>query len=222
MMTQEEHSRYHRQTGHTFSAGWNADPLFQEARHAGIARSVATPKRQEQMVRVGRQNITRYMQEHPDHFKEATAGNGERGGPYLRKFNTSPRVCRYCAHVAKNPASLRWHVARAHGPVVMEANHRVLAVAPASERSDVYCLQVDRYHNFALAAGVFVHNCGMAAVRLSLSADLLPDSLRPVRDVIENAVPVGFASHPAPPKRKPRCYRICRYVYPTYLPGRRY
>lgn len=29
----------------------------------------------------------------------------------------------------------------------------------------MYCLQVERYHNFALAAGVFVHNCGMIAVR---------------------------------------------------------
>ena len=62
--------------------------------------------------------------------------------------------------------------------------------------ADVYCLTVPGYENFALSAGVFVHNCGMNAVRLSLKAGQLPDSLRPVRYVIEAAVPVGFDMHP--------------------------
>jgi tRNA-splicing ligase RtcB len=36
-------------------------------------------------------------------------------------------------------------------------------VASLRDRSDAYCLQVGKYQNFALAAGVFVHNCGIAA-----------------------------------------------------------
>ena len=44
------------------------------------------------------------------------------------------------------------------------------------------------------AVGVDI-GCGMNAVRLSLAADDLPDSLRRVRGAIEDAIPVGFDKH---------------------------
>jgi len=47
------------------------------------------------------------------------------------------------------------------------------------------------------AVGVDI-GCGMNAVRLSLSADKLPDNLKPMRLAIENAVPVGFDMHATP------------------------
>ena len=47
------------------------------------------------------------------------------------------------------------------------------------------------------AVGVDI-GCGMSAARLTLDASRLPDSLRPVREAIEDAVPVGFASHDEP------------------------
>lgn len=37
-------------------------------------------------------------------------------------------------------------------------NHKVVRVEPLTETEDVYDLTVDTYHNFALEAGVFVHN----------------------------------------------------------------
>ncbi|MDD5318036.1 MAG: DNA topoisomerase (ATP-hydrolyzing) subunit B [Candidatus ainarchaeum sp.] len=37
-------------------------------------------------------------------------------------------------------------------------NHRVINVSPAVEKMDVYDLEVEGTHNFALASGVFVHN----------------------------------------------------------------
>ena len=40
-------------------------------------------------------------------------------------------------------------------------NHKVVAVRALQERADVYCLNVPGPENFALAAGVFVHNCRM-------------------------------------------------------------
>jgi tRNA-splicing ligase RtcB len=45
------------------------------------------------------------------------------------------------------------------------------------------------------AVGVDI-GCGMSAVRLSLTADRLPDSLGKVRAAIERDVPVGMAGHP--------------------------
>ncbi len=38
------------------------------------------------------------------------------------------------------------------------ANHRVVSVVSLEERADVYDLEVEETHNFALSAGVFVHN----------------------------------------------------------------
>lgn len=63
---------------------------------------------------------------------------------------------------------------------------------------DVYCMTVHHYANFALAAGVFVHNCGMNAIRLSLSANQLPHNMKRAREAIEEAIPVGFQMHSAP------------------------
>lgn len=42
-------------------------------------------------------------------------------------------------------------------------NHRVAAVRPIRGEHDVYCLTVPEAGNFALAAGVFVSNCGIVA-----------------------------------------------------------
>src|SRR5262249_6593331 len=47
------------------------------------------------------------------------------------------------------------------------------------------------------AVGVDI-GCGMAAVATSLRAGDLPESLKPVRDALERAIPVGFAAHGEP------------------------
>ena len=49
------------------------------------------------------------------------------------------------------------------------------------------------------AVGVDI-GCGMGAVRTSLTASDLPESLRAIRSDIEEAIPVGFKAHDAPVK----------------------
>ena len=71
-------------------------------------------------------------------------------------------------------------------------NHKVVNVIPLTERQDVYCLTVPEYGNFALSAGVFVHNCGMCAVKTPFTADQLDGKLKKIRLDIEANVPVGF------------------------------
>jgi len=39
-------------------------------------------------------------------------------------------------------------------------NHKIVSVKILEYREDVYDITVDKYHNFALDSGVFVHNCG--------------------------------------------------------------
>lgn len=38
-------------------------------------------------------------------------------------------------------------------------NHKIVSVESIDYKADVYDITVDKYHNFALEAGVFVHNC---------------------------------------------------------------
>jgi tRNA-splicing ligase RtcB len=49
------------------------------------------------------------------------------------------------------------------------------------------------------AVGVDI-GCGMMAVRLGARAEQLPDSMKPIRERIERAVPVGNAAHTAAPQ----------------------
>ncbi|OLT57686.1 RtcB family protein [Moorena bouillonii] len=72
------------------------------------------------------------------------------------------------------------------------ANHKVVKILPVQERQDVYCLTVPEYHNFALTAGVFVHNCGMSAIKTPFVAEQLEGKLKKIRLEIEAAIPVGF------------------------------
>lgn len=179
-----EHSSHHRLVRPSLD---NASSEFQAKRLAGMRRSNADPAMRAQRVAVATGNITQYMTERPEHFREAVAGYGKRGAPYLAQFNVTPRDCDDCGQTLPNPAALRWHKHREHG-----YNHKVIAVEPLTERSDVYCLQVGKYHNFALAAGVFVHNCGMIAVRTELvHKDLRSKPLARLREAVEKAIPLS-------------------------------
>jgi DNA gyrase subunit B len=72
-------------------------------------------------------------------------------------------------------AALR-HVA----PLLPLVNHTVVAVEALDETADVYDLTVDGYHNFALEAGVFVHN----SARVARTAEY--QALLPIRGKILN------------------------------------
>jgi len=45
------------------------------------------------------------------------------------------------------------------GQFISTLNHKVSRVEKLNEKYDVYDLTVDKYHNFGLEVGVFVHNC---------------------------------------------------------------
>ena len=184
LLSQSEHSKHHRLTGPVKFD--NNSTEFQEIRIAGIRASNQKPERQEQMAAVGSQNIINYMEENPEHFKESVKDNGTRGAPYLTKFNVTPRACSDCGEVSPNPAALRWHKDKIH-----QYNHKVISVETLNQKEDVYCLQVDKYHNFALAAGIFVHNCGMIAVRTPFKFSDLPQDLSGIREAIEEKVPLS-------------------------------
>lgn len=68
--------------------------------------------------------------------------------------------CSFCRKIVRGTAALKSHVKAHHN------NHVVKSIMRISRREDVYCLTVDVYANFALSAGVFVHNCGISCIRV--------------------------------------------------------
>ncbi|MFL5404963.1 MAG: RtcB family protein [Myxococcales bacterium] len=121
----------------------------------------------------------------------------DQDGYTLVQQNYSGRWQKACGAQLESFVGLHNHRKYRHG-----YNHSVVSVHPLEEREDVYCLAVEQQGNFALSAGVFVHNCGMAAVQTSLTSHDLPDSLHGLRSEIERAIPVGFESHKRPLDRR--------------------
>jgi tRNA-splicing ligase RtcB (3'-phosphate/5'-hydroxy nucleic acid ligase) len=72
-------------------------------------------------------------------------------------------------------------------------NHKVVSVEPLTDREDVYCLTVPEYGNFALDAGVFVHNCGMMSARSSVEAEAAtPEKRLEFNRAVMERVDMGF------------------------------
>ena len=194
LMSISEHSAHHRKIGKKLD---NSSSTFQEKRMAGILRRATDTVSLSKMKAVGTANIIKYMKDQPEHYAESTRNNGKRGAKFLSKFNTTPRNCEQCNFIAENPAILFWHEVKNHNKAAPKthSNHKVIKAEHLNYTEDVYCLQVEEHNNFALAAGVFVHNCGMSGVRTSLKAEDLPDSLVAIREALERTVPVGGAKH---------------------------
>ena len=91
----------------------------------------------------------------------ATAYDAER----MRVARTGLRFDRLLAHYDGDLTRLR--------EAASQVNHAVVSVEALDETADVYDLTVDGYHNFALEAGVFVHNSARMA-RVSEYQALLP------------------------------------------------
>ncbi len=177
-MGDRDHMSYHKSIGERNSHFQSPD--FEEARIAGIKAYAATERGHADYAARGTRNILRYMEARPEHFKKAVAGNGQRGKQYLTAYAQSEKgrhrssevahsemTCDVCgAKVPGGGFGIKNHRRSEHG-----YNHKVISVDVLEQREDVYCLQVPGYNNFAIEAGVFVHNCGMVAARSSVLAE---------------------------------------------------
>lgn len=193
-----DHSAYHRSLVEN-NQHWQSFE-FEEKRIAALRAKAQTPEGYKYYAERGTKNILQYMEQQPEHFKNAVAGNGIRGKQHLITYNKSQKgraksqeianriyTCEICGAEVKTPIGLHNHRQKEH-----KCNHKVLAVIPLDYTEDVYCLTVPEYHNFALTSGVFVHNCGMSAIKLPFSGDKLEGKLKKIRLDIEAAIPTGF------------------------------
>lgn len=158
---------------------------------------------------IGTKNILTYMNERYDEWKEKTKDNGKRGKKYLSAYNQSEKGrtkskelgnkiyhCDICNINIKSPIKYFTHRKRLHQSETN--NHKILFIKKLDYKEDVYCLTVEKYHNFALSAGIFVHNCdigcGMRVFKTSLK-ELTKEHLKQILSLIRQRVPVGFSKH---------------------------
>ncbi|WP_019507633.1 RtcB family protein [Pleurocapsa sp. PCC 7319] len=192
-----DHSAYHRSLVDR-NTHWQS-PEFEARRQKALAAKAKSKEGYKYFAQRGTANILSYMQNNPEHFHQSVARNGERGKQYLVAYNQSDKgrakskeianrfyTCETCGEEIKSPIGLHNHRKYEHG-----YNHKVVAMISLEEKEDVYCLSVPKYNNFALSAGVFVHNCGMAAVKMPFTGDGLEGKLKKIRHQIERSIPVG-------------------------------
>lgn len=152
---------------------------FEIRRKNALKAKALTAQGHEYFAARGTKNILAYMANNPEHFKQAVAANGERGKKYLQGYNVSPKgrqkssevahkqhACEVCGEVLVGGFGIHNHRRWKHG-----YNHKVVSVEFLDELEDVYCLTVPGYGNFALEAGVFVHNCGMMSAQSEVAAE---------------------------------------------------
>jgi RNA-splicing ligase RtcB len=200
-MSASAHSAYHRGLVERNEHWQSAE--FEAKRVKALAEKAQTAEGHSYFAGRGTKNILKYMEENPEHFKMSVAGNGKRGKSFLVAYNQSGKGrakskeianrfydCETCGEQVKSGIGLHNHRLYGHG-----YNHKVVCVEPIVEREDVYCLTVPEYHNFALEAGVFVHNCGMMAVKTPFKSGILDGKLKELRHEIERAIPVGFNAY---------------------------
>jgi len=152
---------------------------FEAERKRAISEKAKTADGHAYFAERGTKNILAYMANNAEHFKQSMAGNGERGKKYLRAYNVISEgrkkssevahrqyVCETCGEVLVGGFGIHNHRRWQHG-----YNHKVVSVEHLDATADVYCLTVPEYGNFALDAGVFVHNCGMMSARSEVNAE---------------------------------------------------
>jgi len=175
-MGNKDHSVFHRSLVDR-NTHWQSEE-FEKRRIEALSAKSQTEEGYRYFAARGSQNLKSYWEKDYERAKANTAGNGARGKPFLIARNKSDKgralsrevaarvhICGICGEQVKSYIGLYNHRRIVHGVTGKLSNHKVVSVRRVSERKDVYCLVVPDYQNFALAAGVFVHNCRM---RLSI------------------------------------------------------
>jgi tRNA-splicing ligase RtcB len=157
-------------------------PEFEAKRKAALTAKAKTPEGHAYFAERGGKNFAKFWEQHPEAARDYAIanGNGERGKQFLIAYNQSEvgraksseiahrvHTCETCGkEIPGGGFGIHNHRRSQHG-----YNHKVVSVEQLNRTEDVYCLTVPEYGNFALDAGVFVHNCGMLSAKSNVPAD---------------------------------------------------
>ncbi|HEV2093464.1 MAG TPA: RtcB family protein [Rubrobacter sp.] len=201
-MGDHDHSRYHRSLIDR-NEHWQSED-FERKRKAALSAKKLTVEGMEE-YRKRAENLKAYWAQRPEEFRrlvEATSENNKT--PHRRaqsaKIASRTYACGVCGKEIKSIIALsshrRWkHPESDWADVYHNAyNHAVVKVEELIEREDVYCLDVPEYHNFALDAGVFVHNCRMRLSVYDVPPDLIEDRREDLTEVLLRNTNFGAGS----------------------------
>ena len=87
-----------------------------------------------------------------------------------RSLNGAARFLKITTNLLYRRFSHLIALARTEG--FIPTNHKVVSVNKIEETQDVYCLEVPNTNNFALDAGIFVHNCGNVTLEFANTSTL--------------------------------------------------
>lgn len=181
MMSSSMHSKLHRRNKCIFGDENFKIKRLKKLREKGFY----SPEFYEKKKETGTTNINNYMINNYEKFLKKIKDNGNRGAKYLKEFNkinnNTVYTCEFCGREIKGKGGYT-----VHQNSCKNKNHKVLWTRSTTERQDVYCLNVPNYHNFALDAGVFVHNCG---IRISKFNKEVNEELL---NYIKEKIPMGF------------------------------
>lgn len=152
-------SEDHRQRSSEQMAEMNRTPEARERARRRIAARNRTHNaehnRSERMKQVSGDRLREWNRENlieHNRSPEMRESSRRRMTEMANKIGQCPKCGRSC----KGAGALARHT-KACTPT----NHKVVAVRVVEGRHDVYCIETEHpCHNFALSAGVFVHNCG--------------------------------------------------------------
>ena len=201
-MGDHDHSRYHRSLVER-NAHWQSDE-FERKRKIALSAKKLTSKGIEE-YRKRAEKLKAYWTQRPEEFRkfiEATSENNRTPRRRAQSAEVASRmyVCGKCGREIKSVIALASHRHWKHPDNAWEEvynntyNHKVVKVEELAVREDVYCLDVPVHHNFALDAGVFVHNCRMRLSVFELSPDLLDDRRDELTDVLLRNTNFGAGS----------------------------
>jgi len=164
-MGDNDHSAFHRSLIER-NEHWQS-PEFEARRVEALAAKARTPDGHAYFAQRGTKNIQAYMEQRPDHFRAAVAGNGKRGPRVLSTYNTSEKGkrkskelanrlhrCELCGEQVRSYIGLHNHRRWKHG-----FNHKVVAIEPSPDQSPVVCVGAGAPDNLALSAGIFARAC---------------------------------------------------------------
>ena len=134
------------------------DPKYADARHRAAVKRASRPEHKARVAKIGRATLLR-LNGDDEQKKKQMVGKIKKIVLYAQErfsvvdkstYEESRKI------VCRNFPS--WdHAVKIFGEGIMAVNHKVVSVEPAGF-ADVYNIEVDEYHNFALESGVFVHN----------------------------------------------------------------
>ncbi|MDD5650651.1 MAG: RtcB family protein, partial [Candidatus Nanoarchaeia archaeon] len=185
-LTPNEHNKLHRKNDTRFKNNEFKTKRIQTLKEKGFYSKDLLPKKQ----KIAMENLSQAFKS--EKWEITSKQAGQRNKEFLKKFNEinnkTEYTCEKCGRKILGKGGLARHMK------FCQQNHKVLKIITLDYVEDVYCLNVDKFHNFALAAGIFVHNCGMAAVKTSLTS-ISTERLKEIMTLIRKKIPVGFNRH---------------------------